>query len=138
MGITSEAVKVVDGPPPTIWSTIRESAAKSREAAEKRAEKPHPWVTLKLAILVALAMIGYATYVVIGRVCIPFIEDSGTRAKGVGLMVGYLIILLVMLWSYMVVVITPPGKATDVSSLPTIFTAPHTLYPTVASSKPTF
>ncbi|TFK99973.1 DHHC palmitoyltransferase-domain-containing protein [Pterulicium gracile] len=64
-------------------------------------------------------MIGYATYVVIGRVCIPFIEDSGTRAKGVGLMVGYLILLLVMLWSYMVVVITPPGKATDhVSSAP--------------------
>lgn len=61
---------------------IEESAARSRARREKRMEKPHPWVLLKLTVVVTLGIMGYAAYVYVGRFCIPMIRDNDGAIAG--------------------------------------------------------
>ena len=46
------------------------------EILEKRRErrsKPQPWILLKFAILLNLGIIGFASYVYVGRFCVPML-----------------------------------------------------------------
>lgn len=57
------------------------------EAREKRAaKKKQPWVVLKLMIPVVLALIGYATYVYIGILCLRMIrrKPGAGASRGAG------------------------------------------------------
>jgi palmitoyltransferase len=48
------------------------------ENREARRAKPQPWIALKFAVGLTFAIIGYASYVYVGRLCVPMIRrDSG-------------------------------------------------------------
>ncbi|KAG6329831.1 hypothetical protein ID866_9257 [Astraeus odoratus] len=85
------------------------------EARKRKANKPQPWAVRKFAVVLTLSIAGYAAYVYIGRVCRAMIvRDSdamGSLPVGVLFLVIYMIVLLLMLWSYTKVVITSPGLA---------------------------
>lgn len=65
---------MVDDPPP------------SRRRGRRRNKGPKPWFVMKLSIAVAAAIIAYAGYVYIGRLCIPMIKRErnslGSRRLG--------------------------------------------------------
>ncbi|ETW80034.1 hypothetical protein HETIRDRAFT_321973 [Heterobasidion irregulare TC 32-1] len=69
---------------PTSTSTKHRSCADIVTAArmrshEKRARRTkQPWITLKLAVGIAGALIAYACYVYIGRLCVPMIKRNGS------------------------------------------------------------
>ncbi|RPD63361.1 zf-DHHC-domain-containing protein [Lentinus tigrinus ALCF2SS1-6] len=93
---------------------IVEEAMEKREA---RRSKPQPWIVRKLAIFITLGIIGYAWYVYVGRLCVPMIRRDtgalGTRGLGIGFLVVFCILGLVMIWAYEKVVFTSPGLAKD-------------------------
>ena len=66
-----------------LW--CQEAIYRAREKQEART-KPQPWIILKLAVGITIGIIGYASYVYIGRFCVPMLleEDNtlGGRAMG--------------------------------------------------------
>ncbi len=67
-------------------STMVDEPPTSRRRGRRRNKGPKPWFVLKLSVAVAAAIIAYAGYVYIGRLCIPMIKlerDSlGSRRLG--------------------------------------------------------
>ncbi|KAI0697788.1 DHHC palmitoyltransferase-domain-containing protein [Cytidiella melzeri] len=96
---------------------VQEAAAKSRERAELRKSKPQPWILLKLTVGVTLAIIGYTSYVYVGRFCVPMVRDHGSllsgKKTGIPFLIIFCILLVLMLWSYTMVVMISPGLARD-------------------------
>lgn len=90
---------------------------RSRERREKRKRKPMPWILLKLTVVVTAGIIAYAFYVYIGRLCVPLIRrDSGAiggRATGIGFLVVFCVLGLMMIWAYEKIVFTSPGLAKE-------------------------
>ncbi|KAL0567887.1 hypothetical protein V5O48_014107 [Marasmius crinis-equi] len=87
-------------------------------AREKRYNnpKPQPWIVLKLVVFFTIGIMGYTGYVYIGRFCVDAIKNRRkgvSRGAGIGLLVVFCILYLWMLWSYLMVIITPPGYARD-------------------------
>ena len=57
---------------------VEEAAARSRRRRDKRRAKPQPWIMLKFSIGFAVCLVAYASYVYIGRFCVPMIrKDHG-------------------------------------------------------------
>ncbi|KAI6101770.1 DHHC palmitoyltransferase-domain-containing protein [Pisolithus croceorrhizus] len=87
------------------------------EARKRRASRPQPWIVRKFAIGLFFAVVGYVSYVYIGRICERiFARDGGVTASiavGVVFLVIYSVLLLLTLWSYAKVVLTSPGVARD-------------------------
>lgn len=56
------------------------------EARAKRLSKPQPWIILKFAVAVTVGLIAYASYVYIGRFCVPMLLKNegalGGQAMG--------------------------------------------------------
>lgn len=48
----------------------------AQEKSRKRRDKPQPWLVLKLTIGFAVGIVGYASYVYIGRFCEPMIRKN--------------------------------------------------------------
>lgn len=73
---------------------VQEATSKSIERRAKRREQPQPWIVLKMTIGFALGIIGYASYVYIGRFCVPMIRKNheilGGRRVGSEYAEGYL------------------------------------------------
>lgn len=61
---------------------VQEAAEKSRERSEQRRNKPQPWIVLKMTVVITLAIIGYASYVYIGRFCVPMIRHNTGPLSG--------------------------------------------------------
>ncbi len=55
---------------------VQQAATDSRDRRNRRREKPQSWIVLKLTIGVTLGIIGYASYVYIGRFCEPMIRRN--------------------------------------------------------------
>lgn len=56
-----------------------------QEQRAKRANrtKPPPWITRKLAVFIVIGLIIFATYVYVGRACVPLIrQDPGAVGGG--------------------------------------------------------
>ncbi|KAI0354250.1 zf-DHHC-domain-containing protein [Trametes cingulata] len=89
----------------------------AREKSAARRAKPQPWIVRKLAIGITIALIAYAFYVYVGRFCVPMIRRDagalGSRGTGIGFLVVFCILGLMMLWAYEKVVLTSPGYAKD-------------------------
>ncbi|KAI0772411.1 zf-DHHC-domain-containing protein [Trametes elegans] len=87
----------------------------AREKSAARREKPQPWLVRKLTIFITIGIIGYAFYVYIARLCLPMIRQDaralGGRAMGIGFLVVFCVLGLMMLWAYEKVVLTSPGYA---------------------------
>ncbi|CCM00699.1 uncharacterized protein FIBRA_02739 [Fibroporia radiculosa] len=94
---------------------VEEATARSRERRDKRRRKPMPWIVLKMTIAVTLGIIAYACYVYIGRFCVPMIKHNtgalGGRHLGIGFLVVFCVLALLMIWAYVRVCITSPGLA---------------------------
>jgi hypothetical protein len=67
-------------------STMADEPPTSRRRGRRRNKGPKPWFVLKLSIAVAAAILAYAGYVYIGRLCIPMIKRErgslGSRRLG--------------------------------------------------------
>jgi len=63
-----------------------------QEKRRKRRSKPQPWILLKFAVFLTLGIIGFATYVYVGRFCIPMVTRKpgamGDRVFGSELLFG--------------------------------------------------
>lgn len=63
---------------------IEEATYQAREKRERRT-KGQPWVTLKLMVGVTLGIMGYSSYVYIGRFCVKMIQRrDGGGSRGAG------------------------------------------------------
>ncbi|WWC68170.1 uncharacterized protein I206_102093 [Kwoniella pini CBS 10737] len=96
------------------------SAGKERQAKQQRRKrstpsKPDFWVSRKWAILIVAALACWSFYVVVGKMCTPMIRQQSTSglglSVGVGALVGFVIVWLLMIWTYLKMVITGPGMA---------------------------
>ena len=56
---------------------VQEATQKSMDRRNKRREKPQPWIVLKMTIGLTLGIMGYSSYVYIGRFCVPMIRKNG-------------------------------------------------------------
>jgi len=80
-------------------STAKTNAAKARvnflscseiirlqEATREARSGPQPWILRKLTVGVVVLIVGWATYVYIGRVCVRMIrrEDGVVGSRGLG------------------------------------------------------
>ena len=54
------------------------------EALEKRRKrnKPHPWIVRKFAVGLTLAIIGFACYVYVDRICVPLVLRKYPEGRG--------------------------------------------------------
>jgi palmitoyltransferase len=68
----------------SVSEIVAESNAKRR--ARRANQTPPPWIILKLAVFITLGIIVYASYVYIGRLCVPMLRRSpgalGSRTLG--------------------------------------------------------
>ncbi|KAF6749698.1 hypothetical protein DFP72DRAFT_535091 [Ephemerocybe angulata] len=104
---------------PTCCGVVQESVERAREDryGPQAAAKPQPWVVLKMAVAITFGLMGYAAYVYIGVLVVPMLQAKsaaeGSRREGIGLLVGFSILWIWMLWSYVKVILTSPGYAKD-------------------------
>lgn len=79
--------------------------------------KPRPWIERKFIIGLVLAIVGYAWYVYIGRLCVPMVRQDvgalGNRVMGIFFLVVYCLLGLMFFWTYIKLILTPPGFARD-------------------------
>ncbi|KAF8625506.1 hypothetical protein AX15_005337, partial [Amanita polypyramis BW_CC] len=69
---------------------------------EIRGTKPQPWIVLKLMVFVTIGIMGYAAYVYVGRLCVPFVVGRrGRRGAGIVLLIVFVILFCWMVWSYL-------------------------------------
>ncbi|KAK6993105.1 Palmitoyltransferase [Favolaschia claudopus] len=92
----------------TFCGTITEARIAARE---RRESKPQPWLVQKLTVAITFGIMGYTGYVYAGRFSRRLMD--GRKATGIGLLVGWSILYAWMVWAYVKVIFTPPGKATD-------------------------
>jgi palmitoyltransferase len=59
---------------------IIETKHKAMERAAARTKQP--WIVLKLAVGITLGLIGYASYVYVGRLCVPMIREDDSALGG--------------------------------------------------------
>lgn len=117
MANDEKGAKRLQSPEGKCCGVMQEATSRSMQRRTQRRNKPHPWIVLKLAIALAVGIIGYASYVYIGRFCVPMLKRNsailGGRRFGIPFLVIFCILLVMMLWAYAVVVFTSPGKARD-------------------------
>ncbi|KAF8263132.1 DHHC palmitoyltransferase-domain-containing protein [Lactarius quietus] len=113
--------------------TLRRPALISDAAARARSDRrkgPQPWLMLKLTIALAAAVIAYSGYVYIGKLCIPMIKRErsslGSRTMGIVFLVVFAVLGMMVIWSYIKAVFTPPGYAIKYFVAHTIPTAAAT------------
>nr|XP_031860752.1 uncharacterized protein CI109_003796 [Kwoniella shandongensis]KAA5527824.1 hypothetical protein CI109_003796 [Kwoniella shandongensis] len=90
----------------------------SRRLFKTNPGTPDPWPQRKAAVGLAISVVCWSFYVIVGRVCTPMLRNRSPshlgRATGAGILVGYIIIWLVLVWTYLKITLTPPGFAKDV------------------------
>ncbi|KAG8898124.1 hypothetical protein FRB99_007651 [Tulasnella sp. 403] len=105
---------------------------RERRRKERSRTDPPPWITRKLAVFIVIGLIVFATYVYIGRACVPFIRrdpgaDGWSRGVGVAFLCVYCVLWVITVWSYAKAVLTPPGFARDyVQKKPALIGRPYT------------
>jgi len=69
----------------TCCGVIQEAKYQAREKHAQRT-KPQPWIILKFTILITVGIIGFSSYVYIGRLCVPMIlkQDGALGAQATG------------------------------------------------------
>ncbi|KDQ06688.1 hypothetical protein BOTBODRAFT_167841 [Botryobasidium botryosum FD-172 SS1] len=93
------------------------SFAEEYERQNSKKQGPQPWIVRKLAIFLVLGLQGYTVYVYVGRICVPMIRRDasalGGRGQGIAFLVIFSILWLMFVWTYIKVILTPPGYAKD-------------------------
>ncbi|WWC86676.1 uncharacterized protein L201_001553 [Kwoniella dendrophila CBS 6074] len=87
----------------------------SKRRSGKGPSKPDPWLQRKIAISVVIGLACWSFYVVVGRVCTPMIQGRSSsglgRSTGIGGIVGFVILWLFMITTYMKMLFVGPGFA---------------------------
>ncbi|KAF9239447.1 zf-DHHC-domain-containing protein [Melanogaster broomeanus] len=93
------------------------------QARRRRANRPQPWIALKFTVGLSFLIVGYTTYVYVGRFCKDMIMKSssalGDQATGVtelhlvAFLVVFCFMLFFVMWSYILVITTGPGHARE-------------------------
>ncbi|KIK41163.1 hypothetical protein CY34DRAFT_85926 [Suillus luteus UH-Slu-Lm8-n1] len=81
-------------------------------AHNRRAQKPQPWIVLKFAVGLTLALIAYTSYVYVTFCRDMIVKNENALASptmGIVFLVVFSFFLFIVLWSYFAVVTTPPG-----------------------------
>ncbi|KAJ7896926.1 zf-DHHC-domain-containing protein [Mycena leptocephala] len=94
---------------PTFCGTVTEARYAARERRER---KPQPWAVRKLMVVVVFGIMGYTGYVYAGRFSVRLMH-GGRRPAGIGLLAGWSVLYMWMVWAYIKVILTPPGNACD-------------------------
>ncbi|CAD6570727.1 MAG: hypothetical protein TREMPRED_005979 [Tremellales sp. Tagirdzhanova-0007] len=98
-------------------TTERRAGGLERWRARYGAGEPDPWMQMKMAIFVVLALTVWSFYVVVGRVCTSMIRNRSSsglgKATGVGALVGFVILWLMFIWGYIRIATTGPGFARE-------------------------
>jgi len=79
----SESNNVLGPHDPTCCGVVEHAAVAAREKRSSRTTK-QPWIVRKLMIFVTLGILGYASYVYIGRLCLPMIQKHSGAPAGRG------------------------------------------------------
>jgi len=117
--------------------------AKRERAAEERREKrkkPQPWIIRKLAVGFVIAILLWAQYVYVGRLCVPMLrrdtDARGSFGQGVAYIIVFEILWLLAVWCYIKIITVPPGFARDYlkkTPPPNEMQQPHTTSPETAA-----
>lgn len=103
----------------TCCGVVQESVERAREDryGPEAGTKPQPWIVLKFTVAITLGILAFGAYVYVGVLVVPMLKErpdaQGTRREGIGLLVGFGILYLWMLWAYFKIVTTSPGYAKD-------------------------
>ena len=99
---------------PGCCDTISSAKENARSKRDKR--KQQPWLVKKFAVFLVFGILIFTAYVVVGRVCVPLIQ-RGINGRGIGLMIGFWILFLWEMVSYIAVISIGPGFARDVEGV---------------------
>ena len=69
----------------TCCGVIQEAKYQAREKHAQKT-KPQPWIILKFTILITIGIVGFASYVYIGRFCVPMMlkHDGALGSQAIG------------------------------------------------------
>ena len=67
----------------TCCGVVEHAAIAAREKRSSRTTK-QPWIVLKLMVFVTIGILGYTSYVYIGRLCLPMIQRHSGAPAGRG------------------------------------------------------
>ncbi|KAJ7896921.1 DHHC palmitoyltransferase-domain-containing protein [Mycena leptocephala] len=81
---------------PTFCGTVTEARYAARERRER---KPQPWAVRKLMVVVVFGIMGYTGYVYAGRFSVRLMH-GGRRPAGIGLLAGWSVLYMWMVWAY--------------------------------------
>ncbi|KAH8830957.1 zf-DHHC-domain-containing protein [Flagelloscypha sp. PMI_526] len=113
--MTASKAKAKDGGSSCIGlsETVTQAKYNSRQ---RRNAKPQPWIVLKLIVGFTSGIMCYAFYVYTHKLVVPMLRKEqgalGSQGTGIGLIVVFAILWLWMVWAYVRIVTTSPGKAT--------------------------
>ncbi|KAJ1308084.1 hypothetical protein OPQ81_002148 [Rhizoctonia solani] len=96
------------------WDCVAVARDTYNEKQKKRKENqyPQPWILQKLAVGVVLGIVVWTYYVYVGRICIKLLNRGETVKGGVYIAIFNLFFLMFS-WTYLKVIVTPPGFARD-------------------------
>ncbi|CAE6428535.1 unnamed protein product [Rhizoctonia solani] len=96
------------------WDCVGVARTTYKEKQKEREERqqPQPWIVQKLVVGVVLAIVVWTYYVYVGRMCIKLLNRGDTVKGGVYIAIFNLFFLMFS-WTYLKVVVTPPGFARD-------------------------
>ncbi|KAF8602920.1 zf-DHHC-domain-containing protein [Ceratobasidium sp. AG-I] len=96
------------------WDCIGVARDTYKAQQQEREERPkqQPWLVRKLVVGVVIGIVGWTYYVYVGRMCVELIRRR-EKVKG-GVWIGIFNLLFLMFcWTYIKVILTPPGYARD-------------------------
>lgn len=89
------------------------------QAEAQRRESGDPWVARKAIIPMVFVILSWVFLVYVWRLCSRLIQQNpqgrllGRREEGVGLLVGFVVLWLMTIWSYVTVISKGPGLVKD-------------------------
>ncbi len=116
----SSSSPIITSPAPKSRKRLFDFSARQEEydrQAELSAGRPDNLFSRKFWVIFVFALIIWAYYVFVGRVCVPMIRirpgNGGSKGEGIGLLIGFNILWLMFVWSYLKMILTSPGYAKD-------------------------
>ncbi|WVW78199.1 hypothetical protein I302_100150 [Kwoniella bestiolae CBS 10118] len=112
-GLPSQTGQIPVHPPPPLPPHVENARVQRRS----HPSRPDLWLIRKWAISIVLALACWSFYVVAARVCTPMIRRESSsglgRSTGIGTLVGFVIVWLLMMGTYLRMLFTGPGSATN-------------------------
>ncbi|QRV75536.1 DHHC palmitoyltransferase [Ceratobasidium sp. AG-Ba] len=99
---------------PSQWDCVGVARDTYETKQKERLEnpKPQPWIQQKFVVGVVLCIVVWTYYVYVGRMCVELLRRGETAKGGVYIAIFNLFFLMFM-WTYIKVILTPPGFARD-------------------------